>query len=118
MSYGARYRFYKTKAWERARSLAMRRPVTMADGRVCPPLMCERCFRDAGELVPAQIVHHIEHVTDANVGDPRVTLDPANLMRVCRDCHESQELHPELYHKGETGPRVAFDETGRVVRRG
>lgn len=109
MSEGEAYAFYKSGAWKRVRALAMRRPVTLPDGRICPPLMCERCFA-AGRLAPAEIVHHVRHITPANIHDPEVTLSPSNLMRVCRDCHAA-------IHAGDGyTPRVAFDENGRVTR--
>ena len=101
--------FYHTPAWEQTREACMVRPVEMAFG-ICPPGMCERCFTH-GELQPAEIVHHIKHVSPQNMYDPSVTLDMTNLMRVCRKCHG--ELH-----SGESfEPRVAFDADGNVVRR-
>ncbi len=83
--------------------------VTSSDGRICPPGMCERCF-DRGRLVPAEIVHHIQHLSPENIGDPEVSLSFGNLMRVCRDCHA--ELH---YPDQSYTPRVSFDENGRVI---
>ena len=83
--------------------------VTSSDGRICPPGMCERCF-ERGRLVPAEIVHHIQHLSPENIGDPQVSLSFGNLMRVCRDCHA--ELH---YQSQSYTPRVSFDENGRVI---
>lgn len=101
--------FYHSRAWRRAQAAYMRAPVPTESG-TCPPYMCERCFSLTGRLVPAEIVHHIRHLTPENVGDPEVALSTANLMRVCRDCHA--RLHaPDAFE-----PRVAFDEDGRVVR--
>lgn len=74
---------------------------------VIPPRMCERCFK-RGELTPAKVVHHIEHITPENVNDPHVTLRYANLQRLCQDCHAA-------VHSGEQEPRVTFDENGNVV---
>lgn len=71
--------------------------------------MCERCF-ERGRLVPAEIVHHIQHLSPENIGDPEVSLSFGNLMRVCRDCHA--ELH---YPDQSYTPRVSFDENGRVI---
>ena len=83
--------------------------VMSSDGRICPPGMCERCF-ERGRLVPAEIVHHIQHLSPENIGDPEVSLSFGNLMRVCRDCHA--ELH---YPDQSYTPRVSFDENGRVI---
>ena len=71
--------------------------------------MCERCF-ERGRLVPAEIVHHIQHLSPENIGDPEVSLSFGNLMRVCRDCHA--EFH---YTDQSYTPRVSFDENGRVI---
>lgn len=103
--------FYHSGAWRRAQSSYMRAPVDVG-GRTCPPYMCERCF-ERGMLVPAEIVHHRKWLTPENITDPEVSLSFSNLMRVCRDCHAA-------IHSGESSfePRVAFDENGRVMRRG
>lgn len=101
--------FYHSKGWKTARAAYMKATVRTLDGRVCPPGMCERCF-ERGKLVPAEIVHHIDHITETNINDPSVTLSFGNLMRVCRDCHA--ELH---YGGSGYTPRVSFDENGRVI---
>ena len=100
--------FYRSKAWRHAREAYFRAPVRSMDGRICPPGMCERCF-ERGAIVPAEIVHHIEHLTPQNVNDPSVATSPSNLMRVCRDCHAV------LHSFDDYTPRVGFDENGRVV---
>ena len=100
--------FYKSKSWEHTRAAYMR-SIVDTDRGPCPPGMCERCF-SRGVLRPAEIVHHVRHLTAANITDQSVSLAFSNLMRVCRDCHA--ELHsPEASYT----PRVAFDENGRVV---
>ena len=101
--------FYHSKAWKTAREAYMSSTTTSSDGRICPPGMCERCF-ERGRLVPAEIVHHIQHLSPENIGDPEVSLSFGNLMRVCRDCHA--ELH---YPDQSYTPRVSFDENGRVI---
>lgn len=100
--------FYKSARWRKARSAYMSAEVRLVDGRMVPPFMCERCF-ERGRLVPAEIVHHIKHLTERNVGDPMVSTSFSNLMRVCRDCHA------ELHYPDDYTPRVSFDENGRVI---
>lgn len=100
---------YKSKKWEKLRAYCMERPVQMDDGRVCPPLMCERCFDRVGALVPAEIAHHKRFVTPENVNDPEVTLNADNIMRVCRDCHA------RIHYPNDYRPRVTFDAQGRTV---
>lgn len=101
-------RLYKSKEWERVREQAIRRPVELVNGRICPPGMCERCWR-AGKAVPAEIVHHKVFLTPDNVSDPRIALGLDNLMRVCRDCHA------EIHYPADSSPRVGFDANGRPV---
>lgn len=61
--------------WRRVRKQALREH----------PL-CQRC-EEAGRVTAASIVHHIIAIEDA----PRLRLDLANLMTLCRECHE--EIH-------------------------
>lgn len=99
--------FYHSKAWKRTQRSYME-SFAQTDRGVCPPYMCERCF-SRGVLRPAEIVHHIRHLSPSNITDPEVSLSFSNLMRVCRDCHA--ELHsPDGFEQ-----RVSFDENGRVV---
>ena len=100
--------FYKSKAWQEARSVVMDR----AHG------LCERCMA-RGELKPADVVHHVVPLTPENMGDPSVSLNPDRLMALCHDCHT--EVHQELGVGAMNGrkveePRVGFDSEGNVVR--
>lgn len=45
--------------------------------------LCEMCLA-SGKTEPADMVHHIQHLTDGGA-----RLDPANLMSLCREHHES-----------------------------
>lgn len=101
--------FYKSKAWERARSVAVER----AHG------LCEQCLR-RGIVRPGCIVHHKVPLTPENVGDPAISLNPDNLEYVCRDCHAAEHTELGTYGKAHAAerPRVAFDEFGNVVRLG
>ena len=103
---GTQQRFYRSMPWRRVQRMCMRRIVDTPYGP-CPPLMCERCF-ERGELRPAVLVHHKTHVTASNVDDPNVTLNPDNLMRVCRECHDA-------LHGGQEPPRAMFGPDGSVV---
>lgn len=105
-------RFYCSKAWRNTRDAYMRAVVDV-DGRPCPAGMCERCFK-LGFLVPAEIVHHREHLSPLNINDPSVSMSFGNLERLCRKCHADE--HPEIYGE-RRGCRVAFDSEGNVVRK-
>jgi len=100
--------FYKSKAWQDVRSVVMDR----SHG------LCERCL-ERGEYKPADVVHHTTPLTEANMGDPEVSLNPDRLMALCHDCHT--EVHQELGIGAMNGPmkeefRVRFDANGNVVR--
>lgn len=99
-------KFYHSPAWLKNRKNYMRRVIDTPWGP-CPPGMCERCF-ERGELVPAKLVHHKQHLTPANVDDPHVALNYDNFQRLCQDCHAA-------VHSGATESRVTFDESGRLV---
>lgn len=86
--------FYKSKAWQDCRAAYFR----YRHG------LCERCL-SRGIYRPGEIVHHRQHLTPENIGNPAVTLCFDNLMLVCRDCHA-------LEHKPEK--RYKVDELGRI----
>ena len=66
--------FYKSKAWQQARELALIR-----DGHVC--VWC-------GDL--ATEVDHIIELTAQNVNDPAISLNLNNLRSLCGDCHKQR----------------------------
>lgn len=61
--------------------------------------LCERC-RMQGRRVPAQIVHHKEHLTPHNVEDPAIAYGFNNLEALCLACHNK-----EHYGGEEQAPR-------------
>lgn len=72
-------RFYTTRAWRSCRESFLN-----DRGR-----LCELCFKK-GLIVPATQVHHKIHITPENLNDPAVTLNHANLMALCDECHSEQ----------------------------
>ena len=91
-------KFYKSVAWKKCRASYVRR----VGG------LCERCLA-RGLCVPGVIVHHLNHLTPANINDPTVTLNPDNLELLCRACHGDQ-------HRGFER-RWTVDECGRIEAR-
>ena len=91
--------FYNSKEWINTRDYVLRR-----DKYLC------RCGR------PATEVHHIIHLSPQNIGDVTITMNPDNLISLCRDCHF--EEHKGEYGKGrevkENNPYI-FDENGMLV---
>lgn len=85
--------FYTSTAWKDCRTAYKKR----AGG------LCEVCAAK-GLIVPGDIVHHIVHITPMNINDPTITLNPANLQLVCRDCHaEIHRKNQKRYKVGDDG---------------
>ena len=93
-------KFYKSRVW-----LKVRQTILMRDN-----YLCQHCGK------PATEVHHIKHLTEDNVNDPNISLNPDNLVSLCWVCHRRE-------HKGEDGfGRIReeanpykFDENGMLV---
>ena len=98
MSYGARRAFYKTKEWKQCRE-AYARSVGY---------LCEDCLK-RGIYSPGEIVHHKIELDPVNVYNPEVTLNPKNLMLLCRKCHGAKH---SPYKKGI---RYAIEDDGSVL---
>ena len=79
--------FYKSTAWDNVRQYCLMRD----------SYLCQQCGQ------PADDVHHIIHLSPDNIGDPRISLNPDNLVSLCRDCHFKM-------HRGEHGSGRKFSE--------
>lgn len=97
MSYGEREKFYKSKAWQDCRDSFIK-----SKGG-----LCERCLKK-GEVVPAEIAHHIKELDDVNVHNPSIALSWDNLQAVCRKCHG--EIHGKV-------KRFDVAEDGTIIPR-
>lgn len=94
--------FYNSKEWEQTRLYILKRD----------KFLCQDCGSPASE------VHHIIHLTPQNIGDVSITMNPTNLVSLCRDCHFQR-------HKGEHGKGrelaeqnpYTFDANGMLVPR-
>ena len=87
-------RFYSSQAWKNLREYIIKERGGL----------CEMCLKN-GVYRAATLVHHIKPVTAANVNDPEITLNPANLMAICETCHAA--IH--------SSKRYTITEDGRVV---
>jgi Predicted restriction endonuclease len=65
--------FYHSKVWAKCRDSVVR----MRHG------ICELCGKAGKE------VHHKVPLTESNVSDPNVSINPDNLMVLCKSCHDS-----------------------------
>lgn len=102
--------FYKSKEWEQVREYIRKRD----------NYLCRVCGARGEE------VHHIEHLTPENIWNPNVTLNPGNLILLCRTCHiakhtkDTATAHIKDDGKREAAQRLneyVFDENGMLVPR-
>ena len=110
MSYGARKDFYQSKAWKDCKKEVWLRQ----------NLLCGKCRKPVyvDGLSPyiekgnrrTGIVHHIEHLDNENVYDDSISLNPDNLIGLCKDCHEKEHHIDIAVRNGYT-----FDEYGNLV---
>lgn len=97
--------FYNSKEWEQVRGYVLMRD----------KFLCTKCGS------PAEEVHHIIHLTPANIFDITITLNPKNLTSLCKACHfeEHRGEHAGGRAKQEqTGAnQYEFDENGMLVKK-
>jgi hypothetical protein len=99
--------FYKSRQWEEVRTF-----VLMRDRYIC-----QRCGR------PAQEVHHKIHLSPENIWDPKITLNPDNLISLCKECHFAQHVrdkeagkrHKHGLSEGDCAEGYHFDASGQIV---
>lgn len=101
--------FYKSPEWRQARELAL-----MRDNYLC--VMCSK----EGNVRPAEIVHHIEHLNELNVTNPEIALKQSNLMSLCSEHHF--QVHKGEHAKGrivqeEFDYNYTFDANGMLIPR-
>lgn len=76
-------RFYGSKRWRDLREVLILDRL----GR------CERCGKDYSTDTSYLVAHHKEHLTDENLRDLQVALNPDNIEIVCQKCHA--HYHPD-----------------------
>lgn len=99
--------FYHSKEW-----LNVRQYVLMRDH-----YKCTRCNS------PAQEVHHIIRLAPENITDPKITLNPKNLISLCKECHLAEHKEEKEEGKcralgktyGDCCEGFHFDENGMLV---
>lgn len=99
--------FYNTVTWQNVREMVMKRD----------HWLCQDCL-GRGMYKGAEEVHHIIPLTPENIGDTSITLNPDNLIALCRDCHRLRhiELYKGTQHIGSRRlRRFKFDEWGHVL---
>ena len=69
--------------------------------------LCEECKQEQG-----YIVHHKIYLTEQNINNPLISLNPDNLKYVCKRCHDSYDGHGV-----GSKLKVVFDESGQPIAR-
>ena len=92
--------FYNSKEWQLTRDYILKR-----DNYLC--VICGR---------PAEEVHHKKHLSPDNINDVSVTMNPKNLVSLCKACHfeEHRGEHGKGRESKENYP-YTFDEHGQLV---
>lgn len=70
-------RFYGSKRWQDLRKVL----ITQRLGR------CDRCGKDFSDDTSQLVAHHKEHLTNDNLKDPAVAVNPDNIEILCPRCH-------------------------------
>ena len=87
--------FYNSRAWKDTREYCLLR-----DHYAC--VLCGRA---------AEEVHHKIRLTQTNIIDPNITLNPDNLISLCHDCHMKQHSLDLIDYPYE------FDASGQLVEK-
>ena len=88
--------FYKSKTWQKVRDQVWKRDRGL----------CQWCL-EKGIIKQGVEVHHIIELTAENITDTGISLNPDNLVTLCRECHGTT--------KRNRGERYRVDELGRVI---
>ena len=92
-------RFYRSRGWQECRKVVIDRQHGL----------CADCMA-RGEYKPIAEVHHEEFLTEENVGDPTVSLNPKKCVGLCTECHNRR--HDKGFKRDEKPGRVWFDADG------
>lgn len=102
--------FYDSKEWAAVRAYTLQRD----------HYKCTRCNN------PAEEVHHITRLSPENIWNTNITLNPDNLISLCKACHFAEhkaekeagkcKAHGKSY--GDCREGFHFDENGMLVQDG
>ena len=93
--------FYNSIEWQKVREAVLKRD----------KYLCVKCGK------PATEVHHKKHLSPENIWDVSISLNPDNLVSLCKDCHfeEHRGEHGNGRKKQDEQPQYVFDENGMLV---
>ena len=98
--------FYNSKEWKVVREYVLKRD----------NYLCTKCDN------PAEEVHHIKHLTPENITDINITLNPDNLICLCKDCHfaihKADKIHgiKQTHNSFDCNNEYEFDENGYLIQ--
>lgn len=99
--------FYDSPAWRSTRNSYKK----MRRG------LCEDCLAK-GVITAGSEVHHIKPLTPQNITDIDITLNFANLVLLCHDCHTARHATMDKRHRAgrkRAEKRYFVDERGIVA---
>lgn len=99
MSTGIFKKFYDSGEWKKVRKSVLERDF----------YTCQECGRP-----DCNTVHHIKPITEMNITNPLITLNPNNLETICRDCHD--RIHERGQYRKQYERRFVFDEHGNIIK--
>lgn len=99
--------FYSSEEWKTEREYILKRD----------NYLCVKCG------APAEEVHHKIHLTPQNINDASISLNPDNLISLCKDCHFAEHKIDKARGIREANKIIdcneeyEFDENGLLVRK-
>ena len=100
MAYNDLFSFYRSSEWE---SLRKRITLERVDGN--GDLICEHCKKPIVKMYDA-ICHHVQELTESNVHDAMVSLNPENIQVVHHRCHN--KIHERWQGGRPSGTRHIY----------
>lgn len=88
--------FYNSAAWRK-----MSKAFLLSKNYIC-----ERCG------APAEIAHHRQYLNPANINNPTISMNPANLESLCLECHNKEHFS----NGGAISAGYGFDGNGELVK--
>ena len=98
--------FYNSKEWQNTRKYILMRD----------KYLCVKCG------APAEEVHHKKHLSPSNITDTEITMNPENLVSLCRECHFAEHKADKIKGiKSCTGATshkegYIFDANGYLIK--